>query len=64
MGGVHTAQGVWRELRLECGDSIHVTQASGREFYSGTVLTKKTNVYTKQYVTECAWTWNCGDVWF
>jgi len=31
-----------------------LTQASGREFHSGTVLTKKTNVYTEQYVTEYA----------
>jgi len=39
--GVHTAQGVWRSCSWNAVTVSALTQASGREFHSGTVLTKK-----------------------
>jgi len=40
MRGVHTAQGVWNAVTVSA-----LSQASGREFHSGTVLTKKECLY-------------------
>ena len=45
MGGVHTAQGVWRSCVWNAVTVSALKQASGREFHSGTVLTKNECLY-------------------
>jgi len=45
MGGVHTAQGVWWSCVWNAVTVSALTQASGREFHSGTVLTKNECLY-------------------
>ena len=43
--GVRTAQGVWRSCVWNAVTVSALTQASGREFHSGTVLTKNECLY-------------------
>ena len=45
MGGVRTAQGVWRSSAWNAVMVSELTQASEREFHSGTVLTKNECLY-------------------
>jgi len=65
-GGVRTAQGVWRSCAWNAVMEFALTQASGREFHSGTVLTKNECLYWSVCDRVCLnlKTWNCGDVWF
>jgi len=45
MVGVHIAQGMWRSCVWHAVTVSALTQASGREFHSGTVLTKNECLY-------------------
>ena len=45
IGGVHTAQGMWRSCVWNAVTVSALTQASGREFHLGTVLTKNECLY-------------------
>ena len=53
MAGVHTAQGVWRSCVWNAVTVSALTPASGRDFHSGTVLTKNECLYWAVFDRIC-----------